>query len=253
MTIILSLAYNGSSFIGWQTQKKDPQQYPTVQHVLAHALERVYGTAVKITAASRTDSGVHAKAQTISFTPPQHIPAENLLRAINTFLPHSVRVMHVHYSETPFNARRDACSKVYIYRIYNHSIRSPFDTLCYWIPYPLNVAAMRHAAQKFVGEKDFKPFTTTQNADRATTTTLYRMKVVQRGHWIYIAVHGRNFLHKMMRFIVGALIEVGRGAWDVRIIDETFSSGTRAHFLKVAPPEGLFLKRVRYEETRSST
>src|SRR5579872_3004950 len=151
----LILAYDGAEFSGWQVQP-DAQ---TVQGTLASAIGRITGEKVLPQGSGRTDAGVHALAQVVTFVTESSVPTQNFLKALNDVLPASVRVLEVGEMTTGFHARHSARAKTYRYRIYRGAICPPFLARYVWhYPYPLDEAAMQQGAERVAGEHDFTSF-----------------------------------------------------------------------------------------------
>ncbi|MFH1715338.1 MAG: tRNA pseudouridine(38-40) synthase TruA [Elusimicrobiota bacterium] len=245
-TIKLTIAYDGSGFCGWQAQNSK-KNVPTIEAVVKKALQKVYKTPISVQGASRTDSGVHAKAQAVTYKEQILLPPVKIPEIINKHLPASVRVMSAEIKDTDFNARYSSKGKVYIYRINNSKIMQPFTHKYSWhIPYALDIVKMKEAAKAFIGKKDFKAFTTVHDKRESSITHVKAVKIIKRKNTIYVCIKARNFLHKMVRFMVGSIVEVGRGAWEPAHVEELLKAKTRKYHLKVAPSKGLFLKRVIY-------
>jgi tRNA pseudouridine38-40 synthase len=247
MNIKLTIAYNGEKFSGYQIQNKKLKIDPTIQNELEKSMKKIYKKKLKLYAASRTDRGVHAKGQVISFNPPFHIKPNNLQIAFNMNLPTSIRVLNTEEVSDDFNARKDAKSKIYIYKIHNSKISSPFDfSFLSFIHVPLDIEKMRRCSKLFLGEHDFTAYTTSQEKRKNKITRIYAIKIIKHYDKIYICIHGRNFFHKMVRFIAGVLIEVGKNKWTIDDVKYSLAYKKRPKQVKVALSKGLFLKRVLY-------
>lgn len=247
MTIKLTISYDGSNFLGWQKQNYTKHSKLSVETTFSKALDDIYNESVKINYASRTDAGVHAKAQVVSFNPPFDIPLNNLKKALNSKLPFSVRVMLAKYVDADFSARYFAKGKVYIYRLKNGEIDTPFEyPFCYHVSNKLDLQKIKESAKVFCGEHDFGAYTTSHEARESKITTIFKIRVYKRNNMIYFGIFGKNFLHKMIRFIVGSLIGVGTGVISKEQIQNSLDSGAKDFPIKVVPGKGLFLKRVIY-------
>jgi tRNA pseudouridine38-40 synthase len=244
--VALRLAYLGSSFAGWQRQPRSA----TVQAALENALERLYGGHVPLVGAGRTDAGVHAAGQVAHFDPPLAIPPRGIQRALNSALPAGVRVLRAWPAPASFHARRSAKGKQYRYRISWGPVLSPWEALRRaWFPHPLNAAAMAHTLLQVLGEHDFAAFALSGHAGhgrRGTVRTVTAARLRGRGRRLDIVLEGDGFLRGMVRRIVGALIEVGRGTqpptWFAALVREPITRPPAP----TAPAHGLTLERVFY-------
>jgi len=246
----LILAYDGGEFHGWQRQTSGLR---TVQGEVEAVLQRILRHPLSLHGASRTDTGVHARGQVASVITTSPIPAENLARAIGHHLPRDIALAHVCVRPLGFHASRDACGKLYRYRIFN-SIRRPTETLAerfvWHVWYPLDVDAMQAAADRLVGTHDFVSFATAGSPRRTTVRTIRRMEVARRGLEVRIDVEGDGFLYNQVRNMVGTLVEIGRGRWEPGIISEILAARDRSRAAPTAPPQGLCLQWVRYRRRR---
>ncbi len=244
----IELSYVGSGFSGWQRQKGKP----SIQEALESVVERIWGRPIAVTGASRTDAGVHALRQAASFAAPRKLTPEELARALNYFLPDSIRVRDVKLVSPEFHARFAARAKTYEYRVWNHAVLDPFLVERVWhVPLPLAIPAMREAGDLFVGTKDFSAFAT--NSGRAyssTVRTISGLALHHRGPSVRIRVTGDGFLYHMVRNIVGALMRVGRGRLSREELQEILESRDRKRAPASAPPWGLYLLRVYYVPAR---
>ncbi len=245
----LTIAYDGTSFAGWQVQ---PGQR-TIQAVLERALERIAGERVVVTGSGRTDAGVHAIAQVASCSLRWRDTAERLAHALNANLPDTVVVREAVDAPDGFHAIRDATGKRYRYQLQLGGTRDVFEYRYRWhLHGSLDVDRMRAAAARFVGLHDFKSFQTS-GSDRKTTTRDVRAcdvieqssSTAKRIH-LAVEVEANGFLYNMVRTMVGTLVEVGRGKQPPEWIDDVIAACDRDAAGQTAPPQGLFLLRVDY-------
>ncbi|MGB8028559.1 MAG: tRNA pseudouridine(38-40) synthase TruA [Terracidiphilus sp.] len=262
-TWMLTLAYDGTGFQGWQRQ---PGQL-TVQGELQAAIGRVTGESPLPQGSGRTDAGVHALAQVASFALCAPIPAENLQRALNRTLPPAIRVREARTVPNTFHARHSAIAKTYEYRILRATECSPFlARYVYACAWPLDVAALQSCARLFEGEHDFASFAATDpdlshraglptGADEgalteATIRTIFCSAWEQRptegGELLVYRVRGNGFLHHMVRNLVGTMIDVGRGHLGPEEIPRVLAARARSEAGPTAPARGLFLDSVEY-------
>jgi tRNA pseudouridine38-40 synthase len=219
----------------------------TVQGLLLDAAARVVGGPVKITGASRTDAGVHALRQVASLSTSSGIQLPALHRALNALLPPSVRVLDAREAPPGFDARRWARGKRYAFLIDRGLQADPFLRRYAWhAPFPLDAAAMAAGLVTLRGKHDFTAFCAAAGRERTPTCTITSARVVVRRERLVICLSADRFLHRMVRNIVGSLVEVGRGARPPEWIGEVVDGRDRKRAGPTAPAQGLVLVRVRY-------
>lgn len=262
----LTLAYDGTDFHGWQTQRG----VRTVQSDLERVLTRVLGHPVRVVGASRTDSGVHARGQTAHFLTSSPMPASNLGLAIGYRTPPDLSILQAADVSPEFHARRDALGKLYRYTIRNvpRQPRDPFSRRYAWhVWYPLDLAAMRAAAAGLIGTHDFSAFASQGSPRPSSVRTIRSIEIRRTGEFtvpqplpdgdgsapvrhgderIEIDVAGDGFLYNQVRNIVGTLVEVGRGHWRPERVAAILVSRDRSRAGPTAPAHGLCLERVEY-------
>ncbi len=273
----LTLAYDGTDFQGWQVQPG----LPTIQGELQAALGRVIGETPLPQGSGRTDAGVHALAQVVSFALRAPIPPENLLRALNRTLPPSIRISSATTIRSTFHARHSAIAKTYEYRVFLCDTCPPFLTrYVYSLPWPLDFDALQQAARVFEGEHDFKSFaatdpdlthrdlraaqepaTTPRTISRtivaaptpleATTvktifSSCWEKRPSDAGDLLVYRVRGSGFLHHMVRNLVGTMLDVGRGHLPLDEVARILAARNRSAAGPTAPARGLFLHSVEY-------
>jgi tRNA pseudouridine38-40 synthase len=247
-TLKLTLAYDGTDFAGWQVQENKR----TVQGVLEDAWAMITGERLRATASGRTDAGVHALAQVASLRTATQLTSDVLRRALNASLPADVVVGSVEDATEGFHAIRDAVSKRYRYVIHDGELADAFRRRWSWKVWQrLDERAMHRAAQALVGKHDFRSFQTS-GAPRKTTVRTVSELWVRRGladdaDLITCEIEADGFLYNMVRAIVGALYEVGRGARPESWPAEVLAACDRRAGAMTAPPQGLFLVSVRYQ------
>ena len=248
----LTLAYDGSAYHGWQSQKSGRGVADRVEAALA----RLFASSPKPVSSSRTDTGVHALGLVAHFEVPRdevRMPAGQLVRAINAGLPEDIRVTAATRASAAFNARFDATGKQYRYTVWNHPAMNPLLRHRAWhVPQPLDLAAMKAAAALFVGRHDFRSFT----ANRAgvlgdSSRTLTRCEVSRRGPEITFLLEGEGFLYKMCRGITGTLVQVGQGKFPPHDVTEMLGRLDRRAAGVNAPAHGLTLWKVSYPKRRA--
>jgi tRNA pseudouridine38-40 synthase len=238
--IKITLAYDGTDFHGWQVQPN----LPTIQGTVEAVLAEIEGQAVRVEGSGRTDAGVHALAQVAAFSILNPIPEENLKRAMNRLLPHSIRILAVEEAVPDFHARFSAHAKTYEYRIHRGEICSPFERR--WVlhhPYPLDEGRLIAAAPVFEGLHDFTPFAASDERDQeggSKVRTVFSSRAERVGGRLCYRVRGSGFLKHMVRNLVGTLLEVGKGNLNA---EEMWTKPG-----PTAPARGLFLVSVEYGE-----
>jgi tRNA pseudouridine38-40 synthase len=245
----LTVAYDGAGFVGWQRQASGT----SIQGLIEAALTAIDGRAVDVAAAGRTDAGVHALGQVVSFTLQRAIDADTILRALNAHLPESIRVRAAQEAPPDFHARFSSARKTYRYRIWNGGVVDPFERGRVWqVPAPmLDVAAMARAAACFEGQHDFAAFQAVGGQAQTTvrTMTVARVDVEPRDRdaLVTFTITGDGFLRHMVRIMAGTLVDVGRGRRDAASAVEALVRRARSSAGRTAPAEGLFLVGVEYE------
>ncbi len=242
--IKLTIEYDGTDYFGWQIQKKKP----TVQGAVTKILERMLKEKIRLIGAARTDAGVHALGQVASFkTINERLTCDRLIKALNSLLPSDIVIKEVKEVPANFHARYSAKSKIYRYQILHRFFPSALARRFSWyIPGPLDWGKIKEAGKYFVGKYDFSPFSVTGMMRKSRQCTVREFKIGKEKNLYILQIEGDYFLYKMVRRIVGALIEVGRGKIDpeyVRALLHGKSSRLRA---RTAPPQGLFLVKVKY-------
>ncbi len=243
------LSYDGAEFSGWQVQ---PNAL-TVQGTLASAIGRITGEKVLPQGSGRTDSGVHALAQVMTFVTESSVPAANFLKALNDILPASVRVLEVTEAPPGFHARHSAQAKTYRYRIYREAICPPFLARYVWhYPYPLEEEAMARAAPLVVGERDFTSFAAVDpergkgDSPPTNVRNIFSSSWERVGEEFTYTVRGSGFLHHMVRNLVGTFILVGKGTLQLEDLSRILQARDRSAAGATAPASGLYLLGVEY-------
>ena len=242
--IKLEIAYDGTSYHGWQIQPGEL----TVEAVVNRALSELLQEEVTVIGASRTDSGVHAKGNVAVFDTNTRIPAEKICYAINQHLPWDIRVQSSIEVSESFHPRKVKSKKSYEYSILNRSISLPTDRLySYFLYYDLDVKLMQEAAGYLIGKHDFKSFCSVKTQALDTVREIYSLKVEKVGYMIRINVTGNGFLYNMVRIITGTLIEVGRGVLAPNDMDKILKGLDRGLAGPTAPAHGLTLVSIEYD------
>ena len=238
------IEFDGSYFKGFQKQTK---WGPTVQGVLEQAIRHTLNEKVKIYGCSRTDACVHAYNYTISFRTDNPIPAERLRYVTNKKLPLSIYIKSMEDAEADFHARHLARSKYYIYKVIRGERPLVFEhNYKYYFSRELDLEKMQQALQEFVGEKNFRAFSSKHSDVPHFDRTVYEMFLTEEGDEIWFHFKGRGFVYNMLRIIVGTVLDVGTGKRDIESISEALRTGDRSLRSKKAPAGGLYLKEVYY-------
>ena len=245
----LILSYDGTEFSGWQVQPAAP----TVQGTLASAIGRITGEKVLPQGSGRTDAGVHALGQVVTFVTESSVPTQNFLKALNDILPASVRVLDVAEAKPEFHARHSSRRKTYRYRIYREAICPPFLARYVWhFPYPLDVQAIMRAGERVIGEHDFTSFAAVDPERGRDDGPVSKVKKIFSSQWevdggeLIYTVRGSGFLHHMVRNLVGTFILVGKGTLQPQDIARILAAQNRSAAGPTAPASGLYLVEVEY-------
>jgi tRNA pseudouridine38-40 synthase len=241
----LTLEYDGTDYVGWQRQLNGV----SVQEVVERALGELFGSKVTVEAAGRTDAGVHALGQVVAFDAPRTLPLTAYVRGLSALLPEDISVVGAEEVPAEFDPRRDSSGKRYRYLLSNRPVRSPLRRRTHWQLFsPLDVQAMEQAARSLLGTHDFSAFRAANCEASTAHRTLRELSIVSSGDVVKFELEGTAFLKHMVRTIVGTLVEVGRGRQSVAWVAEVLASRDRAGAGPTAPPQGLVLVEVRYDD-----
>ena len=242
----LDIEYDGGPYAGWQRQADQP----SVQAAIEQAVEKFSGETISLRGAGRTDAGVHATGQVAHVDLGRDWRPDTVRDALNAHLSQAgERVAIIAVSAVPddFDARFSALARHYLYRISNRRAPPALEKgKVWWVPKPLDAAAMHEAAQGLLGRHDFTTFRSTQCQANSPLRTLDRLDVIRDGDLIEVRASARSFLHNQVRSMVGSLKRVGEGAWSAADLKATLDARDRAACGQVAPPDGLFLTKVDY-------
>lgn len=245
--ICLTVAYDGTSFLGWQKTRMGP----SIEEALERAIAQILQEEISLQAASRTDSGVHARGQIINFlTAKQLSNPHAFLVGVNSLLPDGISVMAVDEVPLSFHPTLNALGKEYRYYICNDTAQFPeFRNTSWHCPHRLNLEAINQASAHFVGTFDFAAFCNVKKneaySDTVRTVHAVTISEIQNSR-LCITIRGNKFLYKMVRNIVGTLVYVGRGKLNVSDVKMLLSRGSREEAGMTAPAHGLFLHQVNY-------
>jgi tRNA pseudouridine38-40 synthase len=249
------VAYDGTEFHGWQKQVHPERRYlRTIQDVLEKAVVKVMRQPIVLIGASRTDSGVHAQGQVVTFDATNCINPDKLVLGFNSWLPNDVQVRHVDVVHDAFNPINHCTSKGYKYKLAHgcsNPLRKPlFDRRFFaFTAYALNIEKMQEAAEHFLGEHDFAGFTKLNHGRKTTVRRIDQCEVYATDNWrISIDVAGAGFLWNMVRIIAGTLLEVGRGYTNPESVPEIIASCDRRRAGKTMAAQGLSLEWVAFDD-----
>ncbi len=242
--IKLVLEYDGGRYHGWQRQS---QLKNTVQGRIEYVLKQMTGEEIELHGAGRTDAGVHAWGQVANFLTNSELSREEIKAYLEKYLPDDIALVSLEEMPDRFHSRLNATGKVYVYKIWNGTRKNVFQRYqTYEVLTPLKLDAMRLAATQFIGTKDFKAFTANKSKDKSTVRTVDSITIEKTGESVKIRVAGDGFLHKMVRIIVGTLIQVGTGEIHPAEVKKMMEQEDRATSGFTAPPQGLYLAEVIY-------
>ncbi len=244
MKIKLVLSYDGANYAGWQVQ----DNAITIQQVLEDALYSLTGERIKTTASGRTDAGVHALGQVVSFCTNSSIPANKFYLALNSYLPHDVKAISSQQMPEGFDALRCAKKKTYTYTVYESKVEEPLREKYAARINPLtHYFKMKKLSSLLIGTHDFKCFCASKSSAKTTVRTIYSLKIKRnKAGEIKFIICGNGFLYNMVRTLVGTLLKVGRNACDKKDILTMLKDGDRTLCGETMPAKALTLTSVKY-------
>jgi tRNA pseudouridine38-40 synthase len=243
--IVLVIEFDGTNYCGFQFQ----ENAPTIQDEIEKAIKRLTGEGLRIMGASRTDSGVHAKAQVVCFRTGSGYKPEVFLRGLNHFLPPDIAVKESYQVNNDFNVQREAIGRRYHYLIFNSAVRSPLNLrYAHQVPGMLNLDSMNEACRMLLGEHDLVSFVTdlAESDLKSTKRTVFSARVDAREDWVTFSIEANAFLPHQVRNTVGTLVRVGLGkigSDDFKRILEAKKPGLAG---PTVPAQGLYLMQVKY-------
>ena len=249
MRYVLTVAYDGTEYAGWQRQKNAL----SVQETLETALFSALGVQARMTGSGRTDAGVHAAGQTCHFDAELSVPAEKLPDCLNRFLPASVRVIDGKEAKATFDCNRSAKRKTYCYSLYVSPREMPLkERYAVRVETAPSIELLKNAARLFEGEHDFKAFCASGSSVKTTVRTVYSVRVEESesygGRDLKIYVCGNGFLYNMVRTMVGELLDIANGKRTRESLELAYQTGKRELLGKTMPAKGLTLMSVEYAE-----
>ncbi len=245
----LIVAYDGARYSGWQIQPNAC----SIQETLQNALHTLLQQKISVIASGRTDAGVHARGQVAHFCTDQEIDLFRFHRSLNGILPDEIRILEIVPTSPSFHARYSAIGKIYHYHLHLDPVDIPFNRQYHWhVRSPLDIALLKQAAQHFVGTHDFTSFANEAHkgsAAEGAVRIIKRLDVIPQEGGIRLEFEANGFLYKMVRNIVGMLIDVASGKREIGEIVEVLEARDRRLASRAATPKGLFLMEVHYENS----
>jgi tRNA pseudouridine38-40 synthase len=251
--IRLEIEYDGTNYCGWQVQNSrtptssESQKVSSIQEIIEKTLQKILQEKIRIIGSSRTDAGVHAKAQVANFKCGSHILLSKLHEGLNALLPEDIAVTSVAQAPSDFHSRFSAKSKAYQYVILNSRHRSALlRTYAYFCRYPLDIKLMRKEARGLLGTHNFSAFCASAGKSKNQVKTIEKIGIVKRNEVITITIKANGFLYNMVRNIAGTLIDIGRGKLPEHSVKKILLSKNRKRAGPTAPAGGLTLLEVGY-------
>ena len=253
--IKISLQYDGSDYYGWQVQGRDlPEKKTlnihsraTIQGELERVLKKIFQKDIKVTGASRTDAGTHAIGQTANFFMDGKMPIKVLMYSMNSMLPKDISISHMVKADKTFDARYDAKSKLYEYSILNQKWHAVLNRHYYWhIRTGLDWDKIKKVCDYFPGKHNFSAFESSGSPRKRQDCNIIRFEIKKKRNLYKIRIESDYFLYKMVRNIVGMLVQVGKGNRAPEHIKEVLRTGKNKVEYETAPSKGLCLIKVKY-------
>ena len=240
----IKIEYDGTPFVGWQFQKNGT----SVQKVLQDAIFLFSQENTVVNGAGRTDSGVHAEEQVAHFDLKKKIEKKKFIKGVNKYIGnYPISVLEVRKVSRKFHSRYDAKQRVYRYIIVNRSSRlSLLKNKAWHISKNLNILKMKKGSKMLVGTHDFSTFRSSSCSANSPIKTLKKAKIKKRNNKIFIDFVSKSFLQQQVRSMVGCLKYLGEGKWSLKKFQKVFLSKTRSNCAPPAPPQGLYLAKIKY-------
>lgn len=243
--IKITLKYDGTKYHGWQKQGNTEK---TIQGKLEQLLSRMTEEEIEVQGSGRTDAGVHALWQVANFHTNTNMSLEEMKQYMQQYLPKDIGVLQVEEETLRFHSRLSAKKKQYEYRIYIGKENPVFERFyCWHIVEPIRIEEMKKASQFFLGEHDFKSFCGNPKMKKSTIRTIEEIQIEKKDNFLYLRFTGNGFLMNMVRILTGTLVEVGLGKRNYDEMEGILNEKKREIAGVLAPPQGLFLKKVWYE------
>ena len=239
----LIVEYNGKRYFGFQWQEGQP----TVQASLEEAITKVTGQKLRILAASRTDTGVHATYQVVSFRVRTRLAAKTLLKALNHYLPDDIAIKAADKISPDFNVQKNAISREYEYKLLNSQVRSPLMAdFVYQVPYPVDLQKMNMACKLLEGEHDFKSFAASLSRVKNTVRNIYQAVFSQEDNLIIFYIKANSFLTHQVRNTIGIMLRIGAGKLNIEELKHIMAERRYGAAGPMVPARGLCLTKVNY-------
>lgn len=243
--IKLTIEYDGTRYLGWQRLGNSDK---TIQGKIENILKQMTGEKIEIIGSGRTDAGTHAKAQIANFKTESSMDLIEMTDFLNRYLPKDIVIKKVEEASERFHARYNAKGKKYSYYLWNDAIPSAFERhFSFQYAQKLDLELIEQACQKLIGKHDFIGFSALKKSKKSTIRTIEELSVKKEGKLLHFTFIGDGFLHKMVRIIMGTLLEIGSGEMAIEVIDEIFERKIRSEAGITVPAQGLFLDEVYYK------
>lgn len=242
--IKLTIEYDGGRYLGWQRLGNSDK---TIQGKIENLLTQMTGEKIEIMGSGRTDAGTHARGQIANFKTTAELPVAEMMSTLNHQLPRDIVIKKIEEVPERFHARYNAVGKQYSYYVWNNVIPSAFErNYSFHYPQELDLERINEACQKLLGTHDFIGFSALKKTKKSTVRTIKELSIEQEGSLLHFTFVGDGFLHKMVRIIMGTLLEIGTGELSVDVIDEVLENKVRQTAGETVPAQGLFLDEVYY-------
>lgn len=242
----LTIEYDGTRYLGWQKLGNSDK---TIQGKIENILKQMTGVKTEIHGSGRTDSGTHARNQIANFKTESSLPLPEMLSFLNRYLPQDIVVKEIVEMPERFHARYNAVGKKYSYYVWNQEVPSAFEkNYSFHVAEKLNLPLMKQAGEKLLGTHDFQGFSALKKTKKSTVRTIHAITIEQVGPLLHFTFIGDGFLHKMVRILVGTLLEIGTEEKSLNDIDQIFSVKVRSEAGYTVPAQGLFLDEVYYDK-----
>lgn len=243
--IKLTIEYDGKRYLGWQRLGDSDK---TIQGKIENIIKQMTGEEIEIVGSGRTDGGTHARGQVANFKTHSELSLAEMIAFLNRYLPQDIVVKDAEEVAERFHARYNAAGKQYSYYVWHAEIPSAFErAYSYHYPQVLDLDRMRKACNKLTGKHDFMGFSALKKTKKSTVRTIENITIEEEGSLLHFTFVGDGFLHKMVRIMVGTLLEIGAGTMELEAIDEIFANKVRKNAGETVPAQGLFLDEVFYK------
>ncbi|MTD41991.1 tRNA pseudouridine(38-40) synthase TruA [Erwinia sp. CPCC 100877] len=240
----LTIEYDGARYLGWQRLGNSDK---TIQGKIEHVLSQLIGEKIEIIGSGRTDAGTHARGQVANFKTAADLEVSEVLSTMNHQLPRDIVIKQMTEVPERFHARYNASGKKYSYYVWNNPIPSAFErNYSFHYEQKLDLVLMEQACRKLVGKHDFIGFSSLKKTKKSTVRTIEELSIQPDGDLLHFTFVGDGFLYKMVRILMGTLLEIGAGERDLATIDEIFDQKIRSNAGATVPAQGLFLDEVYY-------